>query len=109
MKILNEITQVSLLLIEELESDKFFAKNPFISIDVLKKRMEIEMQIKWNAGTIQFILTGDEFVAICADIVKSQINKISTQLFLDGELNAAINENGELAYYVNKELNEDEL
>ena len=109
MKILNEITQVSLLLIEELESAKFFSKNPFISIDRLKKRMEEAMQNKWNAGSVQFILSDDEFVLICTDIVKSQINKISTQLFLDGELNAAVNENGELVYYVNEDYKENEL
>jgi hypothetical protein len=109
MKILNEITQVSLLLIKELKSARFFSKNTCINSTVLKKRMEIEMQRKWNAGTVQFILSEAEFVSICKDIVKSQINSISTQLFLDGELHVAVNKNGELTYYVNEELNEDDL
>ena len=109
MKILNEITQVALLIIGELKSARFFSKNPCINSVALKKRMEIEMQRKWNAGTVQFILSETEFVLICKDIIKSQINSISTQLFLDGELNAMVNQNGELTYYVNEELNEDEL
>lgn len=109
MKITDEITEVSLLLIEELESINFFRENPFIPIDVLKNKMEIEMQKKWDSNHPHFILSDDEFVVLCKEITKIEIDKNVTELFLNGVLTTSVNANGELVYRINEDYKADEF
>ena len=48
MKILKEIKETALLMVEELDSVDFFTEYPFIPKEVLHTKLETEMQKKWD-------------------------------------------------------------
>ena len=109
MKILKEIKETALLMVEELDSVDFFTEYPFIPKEVLHTKLETEMQKKWDNYSETFMLDETEFGQLCEMIVKEEVSISVTELLMKGEMNMSVNTNGEIVYSSNRYFDKNEL
>ena len=109
MEILKEIKEVSEQIIETLHETDFFSDYVFISEEILRMHLELEMQKKWEQTDETFMLSDVEFVKICEVITKMAINETLTEMVLSNKLNMGVNEDVKIVYSINEEANKDEF
>jgi len=109
MEILPEIIEVSERMIDTLEENAFFEDSPFLSVDILKKNLQNQMQLKYHSENEDFILTDSEFLQCVNNSISECVSDTLTDLVDKGAINMGIDTDGEIVYSANKDFNPDDL
>ena len=108
MDILTEIIEVSDSIIGTLKETGFFDEHVFIDEIPLKRRLQENMQRKWEQEG-QMLLTDKEFIEICNEVSGEAIGETLGNLVEKEALEMSIDENGEINYSANPNFNIDKL
>lgn len=109
MDILTEIIETADNIMNQLESDGFYEQ--YVFCDPFKLRREFEIQMQRNWEQIEDIhLSDEQFIEIVERITTEGIHKTFSDMVMDGTIVMdSVNENGELLYKLNPEIDIDDL
>lgn len=109
MNILTEIVETADNIMNELESSDFYEQ--YIFCDPFKLRREFEMQMQRNWEQIEDIHLSDEQVMeIIQKVTTEGVNKTFGEMVMDGTIVMdSVDQNGELLYKLNPEIDIDDL
>lgn len=109
MNILTEIVETADNIMSELDNSDFYEQ--YIFCDPFKLRRELEMQMQRNWEQIEDIHLSDEQVMeIIQKVTAEGVNKTFGEMVMDGTIVMdSVDQNGELLYKLNPEIDIDDL
>lgn len=109
MNILTEIVETADNIMNELESSDFYEQ--YIFCDPFKLRRELEMQMQRNWEQIEDIhLSDEQLMEIIQKVTTEGVNKTFGEMVMDGTIVMdSVDQNGELLYKLNPEIDIDDL
>lgn len=109
MNILTEIVETADNIMNELDNSDFYEQ--YIFCDPFKLRRELEMQMQRNWEQIEDIHLSDEQVMeIIQKVTTEGVNKTFGEMVMDGTIVMdSVDQNGELLYKLNPEIDIDDL